>query len=183
MSTQQTLVTADELLRISAQGQRCELIEGEIVEMAPSGAIHGRVANRIAYLLTAYAESRDLGTVFAAETGFLIRRDPDTVRAPDVALVRKQRLPAEAISARYFEGAPDIAVEVISPSDLASQVHAKTQAWLQAGARLVWVVYPESRTVTVYRSPRDVTVLSGSDTLDAKPVLEDFAIPLEEIFR
>lgn len=183
MNAQKTLVTADELLRISAQGQRCELIEGEIVEMAPSGAIHGRVANRIAYLLTAYVESRDLGTVFAAETGFLIRQNPDTVRAPDVAFVAKQHLPAEAIGAGYFEGAPDIAVEVISPSDFASQVQAKTQAWLEAGARLVWVVYPESRTVIVYRSPRNVTVLSGPDVLDGKPVFDDFGIPLEDIFR
>lgn len=183
MSAQKTLVTADELLRISAQGQRCELIGGEILEMVPSGGIHGRVANRIAYLLTAYVESRDLGTVFAAETGFLIRRNPDTVRAPDVAFVAKQRLPAEAIGTAYLEGAPDIAVEVISASDLASQVHAKTQAWLDAGARLVWVVYPDSRTVTVCRSPRDVTVLFEADTLDAKPVFDDFAVPLEDVFR
>lgn len=181
MSAQKTMVTADELLRISAQGQRCELIEGEIIEMVPGGATHGRVANRIAFLLTAYVESRDLGTVFAAETGFLIGRNPDTVRAPDVAFVAKQRLLAEG--AGYLEGAPDIAAEVISPSDLASQVHAKTQAWLDAGARLVWVVYPDSRTVTVYRSPRDVTVLFEADTLDAKPVFDDFVVPLEGVFR
>ncbi|MBI2917877.1 MAG: Uma2 family endonuclease [Chloroflexi bacterium] len=183
MSAQKTLVTADELVRISAQGQRCELIEGAVVEMAPTGVNHGLVANRIAVALTNYAESRGLGAVLVGETGFLLRQDPDTVRAPDVAFVAKERLPMGPSGAGYFEGAPDIAVEVVSPSDYASQVQAKTQAWLDAGARLVWVVYPESRTVVTCRSQRAVTVLSGHDTLDAKPVFDDFAVPLEDVFR
>lgn len=183
MSAQKTLVTADELLCISAEGKRCELIRGEVIDVAPTGGLHGRVANRIAYLLTAYVEPRGLGTIFAAETGFLLQRNPDTVRAPDAAFVAKQRLPSESVAEGYVDGPPDLAVEVISPGDSASQVQAKTRAWLHAGTRLVWVVYPESKTVMVYRSRRDVTELSGGDILDGQPVFPDFSAPVDEVFR
>ncbi len=183
MSAQKTLVTADELLRISAEGKRCELVDGEVIEMAPTGVNHARVVTRIALALAIYVDSHDLGTVLTGDAGFVIRRNPDTVRAPDVAFLASERLARGSNRPGYFDGAPEIAVEVVSPSDYASEVQAKTQAWLEAGTRLVWVVFPESRTITVYRSQRDVTVLTRSDILDGKPVFSGFSAKVEEILR
>ena len=182
MSAQKTLVTAEELLRMSAEGRRCELVDGEVIEMVPTGGIHGRIIVKLAILLGTYVESRALGTVVAGDTGFLLRRDPDTVRAPDVAFLSKERLPAESIGAGFIAAVPDLVVEVISPSDYASQVQAKARAWLDVGARLVWLAYPESKTVVVYRSRRDVTEMSEGDSLDGLPVLPDFSAKVDEIF-
>ena len=118
----------------------------------------------------------------AAETGFIIERDPDTVRAPDAAFVSKERLPPGEAQAGFLEMAPDLAVEVISPSDTASYVQAKVEQWLAAGTRLVWVIYPDSRSVTVYHSTGEGEVLSTDDTLDGAPVFEDLSVPVQDLF-
>jgi Uma2 family endonuclease len=116
-----------------------------------------------------------------AETGFQISRDPDTVRAPDVAFVRAERLPA-AEPLGFFPGAPDLAVEVLSPSDRAGEVLAKVQDWLEAGCRAVWVVDPHTQTISDYRSRSEVVVFSGADTLTGGTVLPGFSVSLPEIF-
>lgn len=138
MAASQTLVTADQLLRLSAQGKRYELVKGELREMAPTGGRHGRVAIRLGGRLNSYVDEHNLGEVFAAETGFRLSKDPDTVRAPDVAFVARGRLPEEGLPAGYPEIAPDLVVEVLSPSD------AAVEDWLEAGVKLVWVVYPDT---------------------------------------
>lgn len=175
------LVTADELLRMPPS-ERYELVKGVLVEMTPPpGSEHGSLANQLAYLITHHVKQHDLGRVFAAETGFRLARDPDTVRAADVAFVSKRRYPA-TLPKGYLDLAPDVVVEIISPSDDPDKIQAKIKDWLDAGALLVLVVYPGSRQVAVYRSLRDVTILTEEDTFTASDLLPGFTLSISEIF-
>ena len=149
--------------------------------MSPAGFDHGGIAGNIALALGVFVKPRFLGTVVTAETGFRIARDPDTVRAPDVAFVRADRIPPGGVKG-FFQGPPDIAVEVVSPNDRASEVTAKAQDWLQAGCPLVWVVDPETRTVSVYRSRKEIAILTAADTLTGGDVLPEFSVLVAEIF-
>ncbi|HLF96615.1 MAG TPA: Uma2 family endonuclease, partial [Methylococcaceae bacterium] len=119
--------------------------------------------------------------VFAAETGFILARDPDTVRAPDVAFIRQDRLEQTGIPTGYWPGAPDLAVEVISPSDTYTEVEDKVCDWLEAGTRLVIVVNPRKQAVTVYRSAKQVRLLTGDEVLDGADVIPGWALPVSEI--
>ena len=182
MSTQRTIYTAEDLMRISSEGKRYELVKGELIEMAPTGGRHGRVAGRIGRRLGNFVEQNDAGEVFAAETGFRLAGNPDTVRAPDAAYVSKERLPSEEQLIGFPDLAPDLVVEVVSPSDSAGQVQAKVEEWLRAGVRLVWVVYPDTRSVVVYRALDEVVVLGPEDALEGEPALPGFSCPVSEIF-
>jgi Uma2 family endonuclease len=175
-------MTADELLRLPHDGHRYELVEGELREMTPAGSRHGRIANTVAFLLTRHVRQHDLGIVYAAETGFQLREDPDTVRAADAAFVTKAHIPPEGEPEGYWAIAPDLVVEVVSPSDSASAVQSKVTDWLEAGCRLVWVVYPDTQTVTEYRSPTEVRMLTADQTLEGGDVLPGFACEVGEIF-
>jgi Uma2 family endonuclease len=179
MSIVEQITTAEQLL--SANLQHCELIGGELVMMSPAGFDHGRFASRIVAALQNHVTPRGLGIVTTAEAGFQLAHDPDTVRAPDVAFVRAERFPPGGVKG-FFQGAPDIAVEVVSPSDRASEVAAKVQDWLRAGCSLVWVVDPESRTVTVHRSPKEIAILTAADTLVGIDVLPEFLMPVVKVF-
>src|SRR5947209_6603269 len=124
-----TLMTTDELLQLPRDGWRYELVRGELRKMSSLGAQHGRIAARIIIKLGAYTQERGLGEVYAAEAGFRIARDPDTVRAPDAAFVRAERV----VDTRgFFEGPPDVVFEVVSPGDTYSEVEEKTLDWLRA---------------------------------------------------
>lgn len=182
MTTSRTTYTAEDLMRLSSEGKRYELVKGELVEMAPTGGRHGRVSSRIDRRLGHFVEQHGLGELFAAETGFRLSRNPDTVRAPDVAFVARDRLPSADLPVGFPELAPDLVVEVLSPSDTAVQVQAKVEEWLRAGVRLVWVAYPDTRSVVVYRSLSEVTVLGEGDDLQGDPVLPGFSCPVSEIF-
>lgn len=186
VSPASTPVTADELpalsARLSAQGKRTELVRGDLVVMAPAGGRHGQVAHTLALFIGNHVRERNLGRVFAAETGFLLRRSPDTVRAPDVAFVRGQRLKAEGAPAGFLELAPDLAVEVVSSGDSAAAVRNKIQDWLAAGTRLVWVVEPATRSVVVHRQGYAQEELSGEDTLSGAPVFSRFTVGVRELF-
>lgn len=149
--------------------------------MSPGGFEHGCVTMDIGAPLREFVNRKSLGKVTGAETGFCIARDPDTVRAPDVGFVRAERVPAEPVKG-YFPGAPDLAVEVLSPDDRASEVLAKVQDWLGAGCRRVWVVDPRTRTVTVYRSRSEIAVLSESERLSDDELLPGFQLAVAEIF-
>lgn len=166
MSTPKTSLTAADLMRVSSQGQRWELVKGELVEMEPVGGRHGLIASRIGFRVRLHAEAEDLGEVFAAETGFRLSRNPDTVRASDVAFVSRDRLPAVGLMAGFPDLAPDLVVEVVSPGDSAGAVQAKLEDWLNSGASLVWVVYPDTRSVAVYRSLDQVSILTSGDSLE-----------------
>ncbi|MBK8974877.1 MAG: Uma2 family endonuclease [Planctomycetes bacterium] len=170
------LTRAEQLLELPRDGQRHELVEGELRAMSPAGARHGAVAARALMLLMQHVEERGLGTVFAAETGFVLARDPDTVRAPDAAFVRAGR---DATSERgFFEGPPDLALEVLSPGDAFGDVEGKAVGWLRAGCGLVVVLDPLACRATVYRDPADARLLSGDDVLDASDIVPGWRVPL-----
>ena len=183
MSTEVQLMTADELLAMPDDGFVYELIKGELIKVSPPpGHEHGLVAMNIAGPLYEYAKKQHLGNVYAAETGFLLEQDPDTVRAPDAAFVRRERIEKAGPVEGYWIGAPDLAVEVLSPSDTVRGVEGKVAQWLECGARAVWVVSPKLHTVTVYRSLTEIVVLTENDTLEGGDVVPGFQIPVAEIF-
>lgn len=146
-------VTAEELFHMPDDGGRCELEKGEIIRLTPNGAEHGVVTARIGSALDEYVEANDLGVCCGAETGFILERDPDTVRAPDAAVVLGSRVPASGVPVGYWPFSPDLAVEVVSPSDRLADVHTKIAEYFAAGICLVWPVEHETRMVHVYRSP------------------------------
>jgi Uma2 family endonuclease len=176
------LVTADELLAMPDDGWRYELVKGELIRIAPAGFQHGEVAMNIGAPLHEYVKRNNLGRVYAAETGFILTQDPDTVRAPDAAFIRRDRVEKVRRVKGYGIGPPDLAVEVVSPGDTVREVTAKAAEWLEAGARMVWVVSPKLRTVTIYRSLTDIAVITEKDTLDGGDVVPGFQIPVAEIF-
>lgn len=177
------LTTADELLRISTDSShRYELIKGELITMSPAGYKHGDYAMRLGGRLHIYVEDNDLGTVYAAETGFQLTSKPDTVRAPDVAFVSKKRIPSDSRFA-YFPGAPDLAVEVVSPGDRAADVQDKVQDWLNHGTKLVWVVEPKTQTVTVFRIDGSAAVKKIDDVLDGEDLIPGFRFKIKNLFR
>ncbi|MBI3466621.1 MAG: Uma2 family endonuclease [Planctomycetes bacterium] len=174
--------TAEMLLRLPDDGYRYELIAGELKQMTPAGWIHGGVVGDLHGLLWSFVRQQKLGRVFGAETGFLLARSPDTVRAPDVAFVRQERLLGVRPKEAFWPGAPDLAAEVVSPGDTASEVEETALAWLAAGTLLVWIVDPKSRTIMVYRSPTDVQTLTESDRLDGQDVVPGFSCQVAEVF-
>ncbi|HLH27104.1 MAG TPA: Uma2 family endonuclease [Chloroflexota bacterium] len=182
MATTHKLMTADELLRLPDDGQRHELLYGELRTMAPSGAEHGWVTMKVSGPLGQHVEANRLGLVFTAETGFWLARDPDLVRAPDVAFVRRERVLAAGDVEGYWPGAPDLVVEVVSPSDLYTEVDEKVAQWLAYGAQMVLVVNPRRCTVAVHRPDRTVRVLTEDDVLDGEDVVPGWTLPVRHIF-
>jgi Uma2 family endonuclease len=182
MTTTLQRSTANELFEMPDDGFRYELVKGELRKMSPSGSEHGAIIINISVLLAQYVRSKKLGVCFGAETGFKIASDPDTVRAPDVAFIRRERIPESGIPKKFWPGAPDLAVEVLSPGDTRREVDEKVEDWLEAGARAVWVINPKRRSVTVYRSLTDVTRLLEADELDGGEVVPGFHCKVSEIF-
>ncbi len=183
MTTLAKPITAEEFLLMPDDGKRHELVEGELTELTPPpGWVHGKTQSNTSGVLREFVRPRRLGDV-VTETGFVISTDPDTVRAPDVAFVSAGRLPKGEPPAGYLRLVPDIAAEVVSPSDTASEIRSRVRMWLEAGCRLVWVVYPASRSVTVYRSMSDVTMLEADDVLDGAPVLDGFGVSVSDLFE
>ncbi|MCC6123790.1 MAG: Uma2 family endonuclease [Pirellulales bacterium] len=181
MATVEHLITAEEIFQLPNLG-RCELIRGELFRMAPAGSEHGGIIRNLTVFLGTFVKKRKLGKIFGAETGFYIHRNPDTVRAPDVAFVRSERL-SEKLPKGFFEGAPDLAVEVLSPDDRPGYVQAEIRDWLDAGCLAVWIVDPDHETVTIYEKARDVVVFHRNDNLTGKRVLPGFSVPASEIFE
>ncbi len=175
-------MTADELLRMPDDGRRYELVRGELRTMTPAGHMHGRVAMRLSWPLAQYVEANELGVVYAAETGFLLARDPDTVRAPDVAFVRRERVEEVGDAEGCWPGTPDLAVEVIPPSDANAEMESKVAEWFRAGARMVIVVNPGNRTTKVYRCATDVTMLTEDGEIDGADVVPGWRLPVRELF-
>jgi len=181
MATTSSQMTAERLLHEAHVLGRCELVRGELQMMSPTGSRHGAVTLRIATLLANHVETQGLGQVFAAETGFILGRDPDTVRAPDVAFVGRDRL-AGGLPAGYFPGPPDLVVEVLSPDDRSAAVAAKTADWLAAGARLVWNVAPAARVLVSHAADGTVARFLPPATVSAGDVVPGFDLPLERVF-
>jgi Uma2 family endonuclease len=183
MSTQASAaVTAEELAALPDDGWRRELVDGELVEMRPAGFEHGEVALAVGSLLREHVRRAGLGRVVAAETGFRLSRSPDTIRAADAAFVAARRLPAPEQRTGFLDLAPDLAVEVVSPSDRASDVLAKASAWLTGGSAAVWVVYPAARTVAVHTAGGHVRHLGVNDVLTGGGAVPGFEVLVSELF-
>lgn len=177
--TQQRVYTAEDLLRM-ADGKRYELINGELIEMAPTNITHGVLTARLSYFIAQYSYATKSGIVVAAETGFKVSTDPETVIAPDIAYISVVR--AQPLTEKFGEIAPDLAVEVVSPGNSAGELREKVDLFFKAGTRQVWIVYPKLQTVDVYTSATSVRILTRQDTLDGADVLPGFTLPLEELF-
>jgi len=175
-----TLMSAEDLLHANIPDKRTELVRGVLVVREPPGGRHGSVTMNLALRLGNHVEREGAGQVFAAETGFTLARGPDTVRAPDIAFVRRERLP-KPIPVGFPEFAPDLVVEVLSPGDRPGEVLAKVGDWLEAGASLVWVVDPERRLARVYRPDGSETIVPADGALDGEDVLPGFSCPLAVI--
>ena len=163
-------------------GFRYELVQGELRRMNPAGNVHGRVAMSFAWRLAQYVDENRLGTVYAAETGFRLATDPDTVRAPDVAFVSRVRLEAVGEVEGFWPEAPDLAIEMVSPGDSYSDVEQKVFDWLDAGTKMVVVINPRQRSATVYKSPSDIAALAETDVLAGGDVVPGFELAVREIF-
>jgi Uma2 family endonuclease len=179
-----TTVTADDLLALpTGMGKRYELVLGELRVMSPSGWQHGQVVHNLQTLLGVFIRQNGLGRGFGAETGFLLSRNPDTVRAPDFAFIANEHLPERNPAEAYWPGAPDLVVEVLSPGDTMGEVTEKIEEWLAAGCAAVWTIDPKLRTVTVYQSPTNVQVRTAGETLVVDSVVRGFSCPVDELFR
>jgi Uma2 family endonuclease len=176
------LVSAEEFFSLGIRDSRTELVQGEVVQMSPAGGEHGVVAMRIGARLLHFVEAEALGVVCAAETGFLVSRDPDTVRAPDAAFISRERLGSAPLPKKFWPFAPDLAVEVVSPSDTAESIQERIRDWLAGGARRVWLVYPGTRTVHVHSTPTDVKIFQSGEILADGDLLPGFGCPIAALF-
>jgi len=177
-----TPVTAEQLLRMPDDGCRYELVRGDLRKTTLAGWKHGLVAGHLHALLGEHVLKINAGMILGGMPGFLLERDPDTVRAPDVAFIRNDHLPVTPPQEAYWPGPPDLAVEVVSPGDTVKEIDDKVQAWLDAGAMMVWVVSPSWRTVTVYRSASRIALLTENDELRGEDVVPGFSCRVAEIF-
>lgn len=177
-------VTAEDLWRMGEGDVRRELVNGEVIEMAPAGGTHGLITSRFDRRIGDYVDRERLGAVVAGDTGFVLvlPADPERVRAPDVGFVSREKLPGGLLPVGYLRCAPDLAVEVLSPTDNPVDVQQKVRDYLEAGTRLVWLVAPEAKTVTVYRPDGSARLLREHEALDGEDVLPGLSIPLAEIF-
>lgn len=178
----QTITTADQLYQASSNLGPCELVKGVLIMMTPAGFGHGRIENKILVPMTIFADSHELGIVCPGDTGFIIERNPDTVRAPDVAFVRIARIPSVEPQG-YFPGPPDLAVEIRSANDRPSEIEAKIQEYLTAGSIVVWDVDPATKTVTVIRRGTDRAVYGEDNVITEEELLPGFALKVKDIFK
>lgn len=177
------LLTVKDLETMPLDDGRYELIDGELVEMPPSGGIASSVGARVTARIVAQADAAGAGTVFGADGGFKLFPDRETVRVPDVAFVSAERLPPPDQLVGFPQLAPDLVVEVLSPSERPSEVAAKVQMYLDAGVRMIWLVEPQDRTITVLQPGQPARRLVAGDTLTGDPVLPGFSLPVADIFR
>jgi Uma2 family endonuclease len=175
-------LTAEELATFRDDGGRYELVRGELRMMSPAGGRHGRVAHNLSLALGLHVRKAGLGAVYAAETGFLLARAPDTVRAPDIAFIAASRLAEIEDETGFVPITPDLVGEVISPTDSFSGVEEKALAWLDAGARLVLLVDPVTRTLHAYRAADNIVVLEHPSELDVSDVVDGWTLRTDELF-
>jgi Uma2 family endonuclease len=177
---EERLITGEELFRSPDLGP-CELVDGRVVPTMPTGRVHGRSEARLAARLLTYVENHDKGEVLTGEIGIYIRRNPDTVRAADIAFISHGRL-ARCKAEGYLDVAPEIVVEVLSPDDRMSRVREKLRDYFSAGVQVAWVVDPTLRRVLVHRSLTGLTVLDDRQILIEEELLPGFSVPVSELF-
>lgn len=177
------LTTAEDLYGLPDDGRRHELLRGALLSEPLPGGTHGRIVTRLAEILGSFVRLNRLGVVYTGDTGFILRRQPDTVRGPDVAYLSAERHRALEDERRFIPGAPDLVIEVLSPHDAPSELLKKVRDYLAAGSRLVWVVNPARQEATAFRSPLPSRVLASQDMLDGEEVLPGFSVRISEIFE
>ncbi len=177
----ETRATIDDVLRLASQGERYELVDGELVSMTPTGFEHGGIEAHISWLLTSHVRERRLGQIVSGEVLFQLDSEGRLARAADVAFVRRERLPSRDIEHRPFVGAPDLVVEVISPGDAAEEIERKVADWLEHGALAVLAVYPRTRRVALRRR-NEATFLRDDDEVDLDPALPGFRCRARDFF-
>jgi Uma2 family endonuclease len=183
MAQETRALTADELFRMPDDGyHKYELVAGRLRAMTPAGSLHGAITMRLALAIGAHVEQHRLGVVFAADTGFKLESAPDTVRAPDVAFVTRDRIPAGGLPKAYWPGAPDLAIEVLSPTDVRSEIDEKIEQYVETGVRQVWFVEPSARRVTIHQPNLGPQVLDERGTLAGADLLPGFQYPLSRLF-
>ena len=184
MSVKQHLVTAEELWEMpDVPGKGFELVNGEIVEVSPAGGVHTKIMFRLAQRLDAFVSQHDLGEVMPEGLGFVLRRDPDLVREPDVSFIAAASVPAEGLPTGYWEGAPTLAVEVVSPHDRVVEIDERVQDYLEAGTKQVWVLRPNRRAVSIYRPHADTRELGPDAMLDGADILPGFTVRVGDLFE
>jgi Uma2 family endonuclease len=177
-------LTGDDLLEIQAQtGKRYELIDGELIEMAPTGMSHGGIEATVGALLWNYVQQHRLGRVLTGEVGFYLRNDPYTVRAADVAFIRSEKLPQSGLPEGFSTIVPDLVVEIVSPNDRGAEIAQKVAEWLTFGVETVWVVYPNERSVHVHMRSGESRVLSDDAMLEGRGALAGFSVPVRALFE
>ncbi len=182
MTIQTRLLTADDLWNMPDNGAGYELLRGELIPMPPSGQEHSNISVNLVVPLGAFVKAHRLGKITGADGGYLLHQNPDSVRAPDIGFVQTSRLLQGKATKKYFDGAPDLAVEVISPNDVYDTVDEKVREFLDAGTRLVWVINPRRQTVTIFRADNTITALRDNDSLSGEDVLPGFSILIAELF-
>ena len=180
--TTEKMLTAEDLLHLDSQGFRGELLRGVLCETMPAGVRHGKTVIKLSFRLEAFVDPRGLGTIVASDVGFLLERDPDTVREPDVAFISARKMPLDRDVPGFFDGPPDLAVEIASPSDSPRQLFDKARMWISFGVPLVWTVDPEARTLEVHQPNQPLTRLSADDSLDGGQVLPGFTCTVAALF-
>lgn len=181
MSTVTSLLTAEEFAALPATEMRQELVNGEVVETIPPGRKHGKIALKIGACIIDWVEQGGGGEA-GVEAGFILARDPDLVRSPDVYYVRAERLPAGEVSEGFWPIAPDLAVEVVSPNDTADEIEAKIFEYLAAGTAAVWVIYPRSRRVTVHTPDGLARTYGPEATLALPDLLPGLSVAVKDLF-
>ena len=175
-------MTPEEFQLLCGEDEFVELVRGEVISVPPAGEEHGDIEVETLFALKSFVNANDLGKVWPGDVGFILERDPFTVRCPDVAFVSKARFGDRKSSKGFFPGAPDLAVEILSPSDSLIAAEAKVRMYLRAVCAVAWIMNPQDRTVRVYRAGEEVRLLGPADELDAEPVLPGFRCPVRRLF-
>ncbi len=183
MSTTTGRLTAEELWAMpDVPGKQLELVNGEIVTVSGAGVLHGLIVETVMHLLRQIVRAGNLGLVLPDNTGYLLRRDPDLVRIPDTSYVSWDRVPPEGIPQGFLPGAPDLAVEVVSPNDPAQEIFTKVHEYLETGTRMVWILWPENRSVTLYGPDGSIRELGPDEVLEGGDVLPGFSTQVSTFF-
>lgn len=184
MAVKQQLVTAEELWEMpEVPGKRFELIDGEVVEVSPASARHGLIAGAVHDALKHHVRQRDLGLVMGDNVGYVLRRDPDQVRAPDVSFLAWDSAPEGDDLDRFVQGPPTLAVEVVSPNDRANDIRERVQDYIEAGTQQVWVLWPQRSSASVYSLAADTRELGPDAVLDGGDVLPGLTVRVGDLFE
>jgi Uma2 family endonuclease len=176
------MMTVEEFLVAELPEGKSELVRGEVRLTPPAGAPHGGATANLVFSLTAYVRQHRLGAVFGGAVGYELIQFPHTVRVPDASFVRADRLPAGGLRPGLFTFAPDLAIEVLSPSERASEIEEKLYDYITAGTALVWIADPVRRTIMTVSSDAPVRLLSEGDALDGGTVIPGFSCPVADVF-